>query len=176
MLDKLHIIKGDITQIAVDAIVNAANTSLLGGGGVDGAIHRRGGPAILDECRMIRARQGGCDVGQAVITTAGDLPAKYVIHTVGPRWNDGQHGEPELLAACYRHCFALLAEYGVTSVSFPNISTGIYRFPKQEAAQIALTSIATLLKENDAIERVNIVCFEEENFSIYMALLHAMQQ
>lgn len=175
MLDKIHIIQGDITQIAVDAIVNAANTSLLGGG-VDGAVHRQGGPVILEECRRIRARQGGCNVGEAVITTAGQLPAKHVIHTVGPRWQDGLHGEPALLDQCYRSCFALLDECGLTSVSFPNISTGIYRFPKQDAARIALTRIAALLAENGAIARVNVVCFEEQNADIYRALLEAMRQ
>lgn len=175
MLNRVHIIQGDITQIAVDAIVNAANTSLLGGGGVDGAIHRQGGPAILEECRRIRARQGGCKVGEAVITTAGQLPAKYVIHTVGPRWQDGLHGELALLDQCYRSCFALLDEFDLTSVSFPSISTGIYRFPKQDAARIALIRIAALLAENAAITRVNVVCFEEQNADIYRALLDAMR-
>lgn len=175
MLNNVHIIKGDITQIAVGAIVNAANTSLLGGGGVDGAIHRCGGPAILDECRQIRARQGGCDVGKAVITTAGKLPADYIIHTVGPRWCDGQHNEPALLDECYQSCFALLKEYNVKSVSFPNISTGIYHFPKPLAAQIALMRIAALLESQDTVKYVNIVCFEEQNAALYQEVLGLMR-
>src|SRR5690606_13829294 len=134
----MKLIKGDITTLKVDAIVNAANTSLLGGGGVDGAIHRAGGLAILDDCKRIRAKQGGCNVGEAVITTAGNLPAKYVIHTVGPVWNGGKSNEEHLLSSAYRNSLTLAFEYRIRSIAFPNISTGIYRFPKDRAAEIAI--------------------------------------
>ena len=126
----INIIKGDITQIAVAAIVNAANTSLLGGGGVDGAIHRRGGAEILADCQKIRAKQGGCKVGEAVVTTAGHLPAQYVIHTVGPTWVDGQHNEVNLLENAYRNSFKLADHLGLKTIAFPNISTGISHFDK----------------------------------------------
>lgn len=163
----IKLIQGDITRMEVDAIVNAANTSLLGGGGVDGAIHRAGGPAILEACRAIRARQGGCEVGQAVITTAGRLPAKYVIHTVGPVWNGGHNGEPNLLASCYRNSLQLAVENGVTTIAFPNISTGIYRFPKPEAAAIAISTVQEFTGNNKSVETIYFVCFDEENYSLY---------
>ena len=140
-MNKITVIQGDITKVAAEAIVNAANTSLLGGGGVDGAIHRAGGPAILAECQTIRNRQGGCKVGDAVITGAGNLPADYVIHTVGPRWSDGQHDEDALLRSAYLSCFKLIDQHGIETVSFPNISTGIYGFPKERAAEISLEVI-----------------------------------
>lgn len=171
MKNKIEIIQGDITKIPVDTIVNAANSSLLGGSGVDGAIHRAGGKKILDECQKIRAKQGGCKVGEAVITTAGNLPAKYVIHTVGPRWNDGSHKEVELLINCYINCFKLAYENGVTTISFPNISTGIYKFPKDKAAEIALQTIKNNLSNYPCIEKVNIVCYEVENYDIYRSIL-----
>lgn len=167
----IDVIKGDITKIAVDAIVNAANTSLLGGGGVDGAIHRAGGKEILEQCVMIRNRQGGCNVGQAVITTAGRLPAKHVIHTVGPTWNGGHNNEQALLAACYQNSLRLALENGVHSIAFPNISTGIYRFPKKEAAEIAVKTVRTFLDKNDQITKVLFVCYDEENFQLYQDLL-----
>lgn len=148
----------------VDAIVNAANTSLLGGGGVDGAIHRAGGPAILDECRKIVARQGGCKVGEAVITTAGDLPARHVIHTVGPVWNGGKKKEPELLASAYRNSLQLAVEHSLRTIAFPNISTGVYRFPKPLAAEIALSSVRSF---TTGFERIVFVCFDEENYDLY---------
>ncbi|MEI2264380.1 O-acetyl-ADP-ribose deacetylase [Erwinia sp. CGal63] len=169
MSEKIHLLQGDITQIPVEAIVNAANSSLLGGGGVDGAIHRAGGGSILAECRKIRERQGGCQPGDAVITGAGNLPASYVIHTVGPIWQGGKKGEPEILRSAYSRCFDLLEEKQIPGVSFPNISTGVYGFPKALAAQIALEVITSRL--NSPIERVNIVCFDAENYAIYRDLL-----
>jgi len=167
----IELLQGDITKIQVDAIVNAANTSLLGGGGVDGAIHRAGGPEILEECKKIRSRQGGCSVGAAVITTAGNLPAKYVIHTVGPVWNGGKSKEQELLASAYRSSLQLATEHGVHTIAFPNISTGIYRFPKQRAAEIAMATVREFLGANSGIEKVIFVCFDLENLEIYKKLL-----
>lgn len=171
MPTRLDVVQGDITKLSVDAIVNAANSSLLGGGGVDGAIHRAGGPAILEECRAIRARQGGCPTGEAVVTTAGRLPAKNVIHTVGPVWNGGNRGEPELLAACYRNSLHRALEHGLKTVAFPNISTGVYGYPKHRAAPVAVETVRAFLAETDAIERVTFVCFDEENFQLYNRLL-----
>lgn len=168
---KIELIKGDITKMEVDAIVNAANTSLLGGGGVDGAIHKAGGPAILEDCRKIRNRQGNCKVGQAVITTAGNLPAKHVIHTVGPVWNGGNSNEEALLAAAYYNSLALAAENHIHSIAFPNISTGIYRFPKEKAAEIAVRSITSFWENDTTIEQVIFVCFDNENYMLYQALL-----
>src|SRR5687768_13462042 len=163
----IKLIKGDITKMKVDAIVNAANSSLLGGGGVDGAIHRAGGPAILEECRQIRAKQGGCDTGEAVITTAGRLPAKYVIHTVGPVWNGGNNNEPELLANCYRNSLRLAVENGVKTIAFPNISTGIYHFPKSQAAAIAIETVQRFMANDNSLNEVIFVCFDDENFNLY---------
>lgn len=170
-MNKITLLQGDITKVSTEAIVNAANSSLLGGGGVDGAIHRAGGPAILAECQIIRNRQGGCKVGDAVITKAGNLPADYVIHTVGPRWQDGHHGEDELLRSAYLNCFKIIDEYDIKTVSFPNISTGIYHFPKERAANIALDVITHCLRENAKIERVNLVCFDADNYNLYSALM-----
>lgn len=155
----------------VDAIVNAANTSLLGGGGVDGAIHRAGGRAILEECIKIRNKQGGCKVGEAVITTAGNMPAKYVIHTVGPVWSHGKENADELLANAYHNSLKLSAENQVKTIAFPNISTGIYRFPKDKAAEIAINTVKEFLSGYQQIERVIFVCFDEENYLIYEQLL-----
>lgn len=140
-----EVIQGDITKVQVDAIVNAANTSLLGGGGVDGAIHRAGGSLILEECRKIRAKQGGCKVGEAVITTAGRLSAKFVIHTVGPVWNGGDSNEHALLSSAYRNTLKLAIANEVRTIAFPNISTGIYKFPKDAAAKIAIESVSEFL-------------------------------
>jgi O-acetyl-ADP-ribose deacetylase (regulator of RNase III) len=162
--NSIKVVKGDITKLAVDCIVNAANTSLLGGGGVDGAIHRAGGPAILDECRKIIARQSGCNVGQAVITTAGSLRCKFVIHTVGPVWNGGQKNEKEKLADCYRNSLQLAVENNCSTIAFPNISTGIYKFPKEEAAAIAVNTVREFLSKPGKIEEVIFVCFDEDNF------------
>jgi len=164
MKNRLEAIKGDITKIKADAIVNAANSSLLGGGGVDGTIHRAGGPAILEECRKIVARQGGCKTGEALITTAGNLPAKYVIHTVGPVWSGGNNKEREKLANCYLNSLQLAVENNCKTVAFPNISTGVYHFPKEDAAKISVDSIKQFLSKDHSIEKVIIVCFDDENF------------
>lgn len=167
----LELIQGDITKIQADAIVNAANTSLLGGGGVDGAIHRAGGSAILEGCRKIRARQGGCLVGEAVITTAGNLPAKYVIHTVGPVWNGGNSNEEQLLRNAYHNSLLLAVEHKLETVAFPNISTGIYHFPKPLAAEIAVTTAKEFMRTDKGIKKVLFVCFDEENYLLYDELL-----
>src|SRR3982751_2425475 len=166
MNSRIEVTRGDITLINVDAIVNAANSSLMGGGGVDGAIHRAGGTAILEACKKIVATQGGCKTGEAVITTAGKLAAKYVIHTVGPVWNGGNQKEGELLANCYKNSLNLAVKNNCTSIAFPNISTGIYRFPKPEAAKISIQTIKSFLSNNSSIEKVIIVCFDEENFML----------
>lgn len=170
---RLQVQLGDITKTEVDAVVNAANSSLLGGGGVDGAIHRAGGPAILEECRQIRARQGGCPTGQAVITTAGKLPAKYVVHTVGPVWSGGRQQEPELLASCYRHSLQLAEQYEVKSIAFPNISTGVYGYPKTKAAQVAVEAVRKYFQStpSSGIESVLFICFDDENLKLYEQLL-----
>lgn len=160
----LRAVRGDITRVPADAIVNAANSSLLGGGGVDGAIHRAGGPVILEECRRIAARQGGCKAGEAVITTAGALPARFVIHTVGPVWNGGSKGERETLASCYRNSLRLALEYDCKTVAFPAISTGVYRFPRAEAAGIAVQTVRSFCVAHPGIEAVLFVCFDEESF------------
>lgn len=167
---KIQLIKGDITSIHVDAIVNAANSSLLGGGGVDGAIHRKGGSQILEACKAIRNRQGKCKTGEAVITTAGNLPAKFVIHTVGSVWQGGNANEAELLSNCYKNSLKLAIANNIKTIAFPNISTGIYGYPKQEAAQIAIKTVHDFI-ENDTIEEVIFVCFDEENYTIYANLL-----
>ncbi|MGC4232436.1 MAG: O-acetyl-ADP-ribose deacetylase [Niabella sp.] len=163
---RIKIIKGDITKIEADAIVNAANTSLLGGGGVDGAIHRAGGSKILEACRKIVARQGSCKVGEAVITTAGNLPAKYVIHTVGPVWNEGSSNEKEKLRNCYLNALQLAVEHHCKTIAFPGISTGVYRFPKDRAAHITLATIREFLQNDQQIEEVILVSFDEESFNI----------
>jgi len=168
----IQLIKGDITKMKVDAIVNAANSSLLGGGGVDGAIHRAGGPKILEECMVIREKQGGCKTGEAVITTGGNLPAKYVIHTVGPVWYGGKNNEDELLANAYKNSLRLATEYEIKSIAFPNISTGVYGFPKQRAAEIAVNAVKDFFNLTTLIKEVFFVCFDEENYKIYQSLLN----
>ena len=168
---KIELLKADITEFKVDAIVNAANSSLLGGGGVDGAIHRKGGPAILQECMLIRERQGGCDTGEAVYTTGGNLPAKYVIHTVGPVWRGGKSGEEGLLRNCYTNSLKVAEELGLKSVAFPNISTGVYGYPKRQAAMVAVEAVKGYGKLAKQIEKVVFVCFDEENFDIYREML-----
>lgn len=168
---RIEVIKGDITTVNVDAIVNAANSSLLGGGGVDGAIHRAGGPAILEECKKIVAQQGGCQTGEAVITTAGNLSAKFVIHTVGPVWHGGNNDESQKLAACYFNSLKLAADHSCSTIAFPNISTGVYRFPKELAAKIAVGSIGNYLQQKSPIEKILLVCFDDENFKLNRAEL-----
>ena len=169
---RLSIVQGDITRQATDAIVNAANSSLMGGGGVDGAIHRAGGPAILEECRQIVTKQGRLPAGQAVITTAGNMKAKHVIHTVGPVWRGGNTGEAELLASAYRESLRLAAENRLTSVSFPSISTGAYGYPVAEAAGIALRTVNSFLNEGaSAIKEVVFVLFDSATFAAYSSTL-----
>ena len=169
--NRISLIQGDITKIEVDAIVNAANSSLMGGGGVDGAIHRAGGPAILEECRKIVARQGRCETGHAVITTGGNLPAKYVIHTVGPVWHGGSNNEVKLLENAYLNSLKLALENGLETIAFPNISTGIYGFPKEKAAEIAVKTVTQFLSENDHMRQAYFVCFDQENYQLYNQLL-----
>ena len=164
---RIDLVQGDITRQQVSAIVNAANSSLLGGGGVDGAIHRAGGPAILADCQKIRARQGGCQTGEAVITTGGRLPAAHVIHTVGPVWQGGHNGEPELLANCYRNSLRLATEHRLASIAFPGISTGIYGYPKKEAAAIAVREVQQWLAAHELPEKVVFVVFDDESRRLY---------
>ena len=164
---KIELIKGDITKVEADAIVNAANTSLLGGGGVDGAIHRAAGPELLDECRTLH----GCETGQAKITKGYRLPAKWVIHTVGPVWRDGRHGEDDLLASCYRSCFAFVEQHGIRAIAFPSISTGAYGFPMERAARIAVRETKAFLERNTSLERVRLVCFGKDALQIHSAAL-----
>lgn len=165
---KLRLVVGDITKIRVDAIVNAANSGLRGGGGVDGAIHRAGGSAIMRELDEIRAGSGGCPTGSAVVTTAGALPAQYVIHAVGPIYQDGQHGEPSQLASCYHKCLELAEERGARTVSFPAISTGAYGYPTEEAAQIALASVAQHFEQTSSgVREVLFVLFDQGFYDIH---------
>lgn len=169
--NRISLIQGDITKLKVDAIVNAANSSLMGGGGVDGAIHRAGGPAILEECRQIIAWQGRCETGDAVITTGGNLSSRFVIHTVGPVWHGGNSNEDNLLENAYSNSLQLALENGVETIAFPNISTGIYGFPKERAAEIAIKTVAKFLSENEQIKQVYFVCFDQENYELYKAAL-----
>ncbi len=164
---QIKLVNGDITKMQVDAIVNAANRTLLGGGGVDGAIHRAAGYELLKECRQL----DGCPTGSAKITRGYQLPVKYVIHAVGPVWRGGKNNEHELLKGCYETALKLVAEYNCKSIAFPNISTGIYRFPKEEAAEIAIDTVRNFLLENNLPEEVYFVCFDTENYAIYEKLL-----
>ena len=166
-MERIILQRGDITRITLDAIVNAANTSLLGGGGVDGAIHRAAGPGLLDECR----RLNGCATGEAKITKGYNLAASWVIHTVGPVWHGGQHNEPALLAGCYRNSLKLASDLRLKSVAFPNISTGVYGYPKQDAALIAIETVRQWLVGNQLPENVYFVIYDEENERIYKKLL-----
>ena len=169
---KIELQQGDITQVKVDVIVNAANTSLLGGGGVDGSIHRAGGKAILDECRKIRSKQGGCKVGEAVITTAGNLSAKFIIHTVGPVWNDGNKNEEKLLYNAYKNSLLLAEKKQLRTIAFPNISTGIYRFPRSKAATVAIKAVRDFSAISQSVKSVLFICFDKENYTIYDTLLN----
>jgi len=166
---KIRIIRGDITEQETDAIVNAANSSLMGGGGVDGAIHRKGGPKILEECKRIRRTQwpNGLPTGKAVITTGGNLKAKYVIHTVGPVWRGGKHGEAELLADAYRNSLKLAVSKGIRTISFPAISTGAYGYPMEEAAEVALKTVKDFLEAEDKLDEVVFVLFTESAYRVY---------
>jgi O-acetyl-ADP-ribose deacetylase (regulator of RNase III) len=168
---RIELVQSDITKLAVGAIVNAANQSLLGGGGVDGAIHRAAGPLLLEECRTL----GGCPTGEARITKGYNLSAKFVIHTVGPVYQGGKHGEPEKLANCYRNSLKLAVENSIKSIAFPNISTGIYGYPKEEAGRIAFGEITRFLTENSKIEKVVFCCFGAENYLLYRYLLHNLK-
>jgi O-acetyl-ADP-ribose deacetylase (regulator of RNase III) len=166
-LGKIEIARGDITKQHVDAIVNAANHTLLGGGGVDGAIHRAAGPKLLEECRAL----GGCSTGDAKITRGYDLPAKHVIHTVGPVWHGGQNHEDDLLASCYRRSLELAVENGLRTVAFPAISTGAYGFPPERATGIAVREVKKFLEENPSIEKVVFVCFDQRTYDYYAKAL-----
>lgn len=159
--------RGDITRETVDVIVNAANSGLLGGGGVDGAIHRAGGPEILAECRRIRDRQGGCPTGEAVITGAGKLPARYVVHAVGPVWYGGEEGEPVLLRSAYQNSLKLAAEFGAGTIAFPSISTGAYGYPIEKAAEVALGTVHEWVRENESLQEVRFVLFSEDDLTTY---------
>lgn len=169
--NKIELIKGDITALEVDAIVNAANSSLLGGGGVDGAIHKAGGRQILEECIAIRNSQGGCDTGEAVITGGGLLKARFVIHTVGPVWQGGSNDEDRLLSNCYTNSLRLAEENSIRTIAFPNISTGVYGFPKERAGEIAVRTVEGYLGRTDAFDKVIFVCFGEDNYKLYSKLL-----
>jgi O-acetyl-ADP-ribose deacetylase (regulator of RNase III) len=171
MTSRIEVIEGDITRLRVDAIVNAANSSLLGGGGVDGAIHRAAGPGLLEECR----RLGGCPTGEACITGAYDLPARFVIHAVGPIYRDGRSGEPLLLQSCYESSLRLAAEAGVTSIAFPCISTGVYGYPKSEAPEIAVATVEEWLSSHNLPESVVFCCFDETSAELYRQLLEVAE-
>jgi len=169
--DKIEIIQGDITRLEVDAIVNAANQSLLGGGGVDGAIHRAAGPELLEECRAL----GGCPTGEARMTAGYNLPCRYVIHTVGPVWHGGTQNEDNLLASCYRNSLLLAVEHKLRSIAFPSISTGVYRFPIERASRIALRVILDFIASEEAAPRVVVTCFSEEDLATYREAYDALK-
>ena len=162
-MPNIELARGDITKMQVDAIVNAANKSLLGGGGVDGAIHRVAGPELLEECRSLN----GCETGESKITKSYNLLAKYVIHTVGPIWRSGIHDETQLLANCYKNSLQIALDNKISSIAFPNISTGVYRFPKDLASKIAIRTVNSFLNRNKKIKKVYFICFDEENYEIY---------
>lgn len=168
---RLRVIRGDITRISIEAIVNAANPSLLGGGGVDGAIHSAAGPGLLEECRTL----GGCATGDAKITRGHRLPASWVIHTVGPVWGGGDRGEDDLLARCYRRCFGIARERGITGIAFPSISTGAYGFPVDRASRIALREIFQALKERESLCDVVVVCYDARTLTAYEQALAGQQ-
>lgn len=172
MQDTIAVIQGDITQQRVDAIVNAANNSLLGGGGVDGAIHDAAGPELLEECRKLN----GCATGEAKITKGYKLPAKWVIHTVGPIWRGGNQGEDELLASCYRNCLAIAEQYQIKTIAFSAISTGVYGFPVERAAQIAVREIQRFLESNNSLEQVILVCFSQRAYDCYLKAVQEISE
>ena len=164
---RIEVILGDITQVEVEAIVNAANEGLWGGGGVDGAIHAAAGPSLAEECRLIRERDGGCPTGKAVATGSGRLSCRRVIHTVGPIWSGGENGEADLRSSCYRESLEIARREGLRSIAFPNISTGVYGYPKAQAAEIARRTVEDWLSRDEAIEKVIFVCFDRENLALY---------
>lgn len=166
-MQRIEVVQGDITKFEVDAVVNAANSSLLGGGGVDGAIHRVAGPKLLEACRKL----GGCPTGKAKVTPGFNLPVQYVFHAVGPVWHGGSHGEDGLLASCYRECMRLAKEYAIQTIAFPAISCGAYGFPVERAAPIAISTIAEALKDNPRIEKVYLVCFDRTTYQAYQEAL-----
>ena len=165
--ERIELVLGDITKLEVDAIVNAANTSLRGGGGVDGAIHRAAGRGLLEECRKL----GGCPTGEAKITKGYSLPAKWVIHTVGPVWHGGRHGEDELLASCYHNSLALAEQHGIRTIAFPAISTGVYGFPMERAARIAVKEVKDFLERNTFVDKVMLVCFDQRAYDVFTKAL-----
>ena len=169
-MDRIELYRGDITKIGADAIVNAANTSLLGGGGVDGAIHRAAGPGLLEECRSL----GGCPTGEARVTSGYNLPAKFIIHAVGPVWKGGDKGEEDLLGSCYRNCLRIASNMKLRTIAFPNISTGVYGFPKERAAEIAIGTVREFLGNDRGIEKVIFAVFDEDNSGIYKRKLEEM--
>ncbi len=171
----IQLIKGDITKIEVDAIVNAANSRLAGGGGVDGAIHKAGGPSIMKECDLIREQKGGCPTGEAVITTAGNLPARKVIHTVGPVWRGGNHNETILLRSAYENSLKLAESNKMTSIAFPNISTGVYGYPMEAAAETAIDTILRFRDRASSIKLVIFVCFDTPSYDIYHEMLSSSE-
>ena len=171
----IKLAQGDITKEQVDAITNAANEKLAGGGGVDGAIHRAGGPEIMQECDEIRARQGGCPTGQAVITTGGNLAARHVIHTVGPIWRGGNSNEPALLASCYHTSLALAHRHGLRTIAFPSISTGVYGYPTPEAAAVALNAVKEFVSAHQGIEEVRFVLFDDATYQCFKDALASLE-
>jgi len=171
-MNRLELIRGDITELAVDAIVNAANSSLRGGGGVDGAIHQAAGPKLLEECLKIKERQDGCPPGEAVITSGANLKVKFIIHAVGPVWEGGNASEDEVLAKAYKNSLVLAVSNSVETIAFPNISTGVYHFPKERAAEIAIREVNEFLSNDDTIQKVIFCCYDEENFKIYHRMLN----
>lgn len=170
MISRIDVQQGDITKLKVDAIVNAANTSLLGGGGVDGAIHRAAGPMLLEECRKLN----GCNTGEAKISKGYNLQAKYVIHTVGPVWNGGNQNEDELLANCYRNSLSLAVKNGIKSIAFPAISTGVYRFPLDRATKIAVDEVSNFLQNENSIDKIIFICFDDKTYKIYKSYLNEL--
>jgi O-acetyl-ADP-ribose deacetylase (regulator of RNase III) len=171
-MNRIELLRGDITKLEIDAIVNAANSELMGGGGVDGAIHRAAGPQLLEECLKIRERQDGCPPGEAVITSGGNLKVKFIIHAVGPVWMEGKHDEEQLLAKAYRSSLELAVSNSVKTIAFPNISTGVYNFPKKRAAEIAVREVNDFLSNDETIEKVIFCCYDEENYNLYDQMLN----